>query len=415
MADIEVHIELDSSVRRVGTLHRNPGRGGESPSFEYASGWLEDPGAYALEPMLMRTAGAFVPRPGLRLFGSIGDSAPDTWGRRLMQRGERRLAARDGRAVRTLTEIDYLLGVADETRLGALRFRQAPDMPFLAPPRLGVPPLVELGRLLGITDRVLRDEETDEDFQIILAPGSSLGGARPKASVLDQHGRLSIAKFPKETDDYSVESWQEIALRLAERAGIDTPEHQLIQVAGRAVLVSRRFDRAGRSRIPFVSAMTMTGSRDGEQGSYPELVDVLASHGSQSGADAHALYRRMVFNVLISNVDDHLRNHGFLRLHATGWTLSPAYDLNPVPTDVKPRILTTRITPDDGTCSLDLVEEACGYFDLTLPQARAIIREVADATTTWRSVARAVGVRKAECDRMASAFDHADLGRALSF
>jgi len=153
-------------------------------------------------------------------------------------------------------------------------------------------------------------------------------------------------------------------MRLADRAGIATPEHELVQVAGKAVLLSRRFDRADGTRIPFLSAMAMTGSKDGERGSYPEIVDVLTRHGAQAKADAQALYQRMVFNVLISNVDDHLRNHGFLWLGRTGWSLSPAYDLNPTPTDLKPRILTTNIDLDEGTCSLDLVENAAEYFGL---------------------------------------------------
>jgi serine/threonine-protein kinase HipA len=234
----------------------------------------------------------------------------------------------------------------------------------------------------------LRDEETDEDLQMIFAPGSSLGGARPKASVTDQYGRLAIAKFPKETDDYSMETWEEIALRLADQAGIVTPQHELIEVAGKAVMLSRRFDRAAGRRLPFLSAMAMTGSKDGERGSYPEIVDAITRHGARGKADAHALYRRVVFSVLISNVDDHLRNHGFLWLGKAGWSLSPAYDLNPVPTDLKTRVLTTNIDLDEGTCSLDLLEAASEYFALTLERARAIIKEVAAVTATWRETAR---------------------------
>ena len=331
-----------------------------------------------------------------------------------MQRAERRLAEREGRAVRTLAESDYLLGVADETRLGALRFRWAGEDVFQAPIRAGVPVLIELGRLLQVTERILRDEETDEDLQLIFAPGSSLGGARPKASVIDQHGHLSIAKFPKETDDYSMETWEEIALRLAKRAGIATPSHELLQVGGKAVLLSRRFDRAGATRIPFLSAMAMTGSKDGERGSYPEIVDALTQHGVQAKTDAQALYRRVAFNVLISNVDDHLRNHGFLWLGKAGWSLSPAYDLNPVPTDLKARVLTTNIDLDEGTCSIDLLEAASEYFGLGLAAARAIIKEVAVVTATWRETAKEAGARTAEITRMASAFEHDDLKRALA-
>jgi serine/threonine-protein kinase HipA len=413
MPDIEIHIDLGGHVRRVGLARLNKVRGTETITFEYDDGWLTDPDCFSIEPALTLTRGTFPPPPNKSLFGSIGDSAPDTWGRRLMQRAERRQANHEHRAVRTLTESDYLLGVSDETRLGALRFRWVGDEVFQAPQRTGVPTLIELGRLLQSTERILRDEETDEDFQLIFAPGSSLGGARPKASVIDQHGHLSIAKFPQESDDYSVETWEEIAFRLADAAGIATPHHELLQIAGKAVLLSRRFDRAGAARIPFLSAMSMTASKDGERGSYPEIVDVLSRHGAQAKFDAQALYRRVAFNVMISNVDDHLRNHGFLWIDRTGWSLSPAYDLNPVPTDLKARILTTNINLDEGTCSLDLLEEAAEYFGLGLLQARVIIKEVATATAQWRDVAQKAGTRASEIHRMASAFEHDDLRRAL--
>lgn len=414
MADFEVHIDLGGHTRPVGLARTNLARGAETILFEYDATWLEDPGRFSLEPALALTRGAFAPPAGLATFNSIGDSAPDTWGRRLMQRSQRRLAQREKRAVRTLSESDYLLGVADKTRLGALRFRWVGEKEYQAPINNGVPALVELGGLLQITERILRDEETDEDLQLIFAPGSSLGGARPKASVIDEHGHLSIAKFPKETDDYSIETWEEVALRLAGEAGIATPQHELIEVAGKPVMLSRRFDRDGKIRIPFLSAMAMMGAKDGERGSYPEMVDALAEHGAQGKTDAHALYRRVVFNVMISNVDDHLRNHGFLWLGKAGWTLSPAYDLNPVPADVKPRVLTTNIDLEEGTCSLDLLEAASEFFALTLAEARKIIKEVATVTSTWRNTAKAAGARPAEINRMASAFEHEDLKRALA-
>lgn len=414
MADIEVHIDLEGRTRRVGLARTNRVRGAETVLFEYASTWLADPDRFSLEPALALTRGTFAPPAGLATFGSIGDSAPDTWGRRLMQRAERRLAERERRTVRTLLESDYLLGVTDETRLGALRFRQVGEDAFQAPTRFGVPALIELGRLLQITERLLRNEETDEELQLIFTPGSSLGGARPKASVIDRHGHLSIAKFPKETDEYSMETWEAVALQLAAQAGIATPSHALVRVAGKAVLLSRRFDRAGTVRIPFLSAMAMLGARDGERSSYPEMVDTLTRHGAQARSDAHALYRRVAFNVLISNVDDHLRNHGFLWLDKTGWSLAPAYDLNPVPTDLKARVLTTNIDLEEGTCSIDLLESATGFFGLSLAEARAIIKEVASVTATWCTTAKKAGARAAEISRMASAFEHDDLHRALA-
>ena len=414
MADFEVHIDLEGRTRQVGLARSNRVRGTETVLFEYSAAWLGDPDRFSLEPALGLTRGAFAPPPESAILGSLGDSAPDNWGRRLMQRAERRSAERGSRPVRTLAESDYLLGVADEARLGALRFRWAGEEAFQAPIRAGVPALIELGRLLPITERIFRDEESDEDLRLIFAPGSSLGGARPKASVIDQHGHLSIAKFPKETDDYSLETWEEIALRLAARAGIVTPSHELVAVADKAVLLSRRFDRRDTIRLLFLSAMAMMGAKDGERGSYPEIVDSLVQHGAHGKMDAHALYRRVAFNVLISNVDDHLRNHGFLWLGKAGWSLSPAYDLNPVPADLKPRVLATNIDLDEGTCSLDLLEAASAFFGLTLPQARVIIKEVATVTATWRDTAKAVGARSPEMTRMASAFEHDDLRRALA-
>jgi serine/threonine-protein kinase HipA len=413
MTHFEVHLSLEGETRQIGRARSNRVRGKETILFEYTEEWLKDADRFELEPGLPLTRGGFAPPDGQSIHGTLGDSAPDTWGRRLMQRAERRQAEREGRAVRTLLESDYLLGVSDESRLGALRFRRSDGQAFLAESSRGIPALVELGRLLQCTDRILRDEETDEDLLMIFAPGSSLGGARPKASVLDQHGRLSIAKFPKESDEYSIETWEEIALRLAERAGIPTPHHELLEVAGRSVLLSRRFDRANGQRIPFLSAMALLGAKDGQTGSYPEMVDALARHGSQAKKDARALYRRVAFNVLISNVDDHLRNHGFLRFDRSGWTLSPAYDLNPVPADLKARLLTTNIDLEESTCSVDLLEASAEYFALSLPEARSILKEVALATSSWRSVAKEVGANGKEIHRMASAFEHEALQQAL--
>jgi serine/threonine-protein kinase HipA len=412
--DIEVHIDFAAGSKRVGTLHRHDRRGGEALSFEYHPDWLGDPACFSLEPALTLNRGAFAPAGETPIFGSIGDSAPDTWGRRLMQRAERRRADKEGRSPWTLMETDYLLGVSDISRLGALRFRRSGDEEFQSPTAVGIPGLIELGRLLQVTERILRDEETDEDLQLIFAPGSSLGGARPKASVIDQHGHLSIAKFPKEADDYPIEVWEAIALKLAAHAGIRTPHNELIRVADKPLLLSRRFDREGGTRIPFLSALSMMQLKDGERGSYPELVDVLNQHGAQAGTDAQELYRRMTFNVLISNVDDHLRNHGFLWSGRNGWILSPVYDLNPTPTDVKERVLTTNISLDEGTCDIDLVLSSAEYFGLSLPPAKAIIKEVGTATSKWREVANNAGAKTAEIRRMQSAFEHKDLSKALS-
>jgi serine/threonine-protein kinase HipA len=413
MPDIEVHLGSGPQTRLVGLARAQRIRGKETFVFDYSASWLDAPDRFALEPALPLDRGRFVPRSGLPLFGALADSAPDTWGRRLMQRRERRQAEHERRPVRTLLESDYLLGVSDFTRAGALRLRVpgAPD--FSAPLRSGIPPLVELGRLLQVSERILRDEDTEEDLQLIFAPGSSLGGARPKASVTDNQGNLCIAKFPKETDEYSVETWEAVALALAHRAGIEVPEHRLIRAAGKPVLLSRRFDRNGQGRVPYLSALAMSGLADGERGSYPELVDLLTRHGAAARADSIQLYKRVAFNVLVSNVDDHLRNHGFLRKSGEGWTLSPAFDLNPVPVDVRPRVLTTLIDLDDGTCSRELLESTATHFGLAPNPARALLKQVAEVTRTWREAAQSLGARPAEIARMASAFEHEDLQNIL--
>lgn len=420
---IEVHIDLSGETRRVGTLRVDVRGGRNTAMFEYADEWRAAPDRFDLEPALGIGQGVFYPERGRELFGSLGDSAPDTWGRNLMQRMERRTAEREKRALRTLTEADYLLGVADVARLGALRFRRAGELEFQKP--LGaststgartVPPLIELPRLLAVTERVVRDEETDEDLLMLFAPGSSLGGARPKASIVDRDGHLAIAKFPKDGDGWSIGAWEEVGLQLAKKAGVDTSEHRLEPIAGKSCFLSRRFDRSpGGARIPFLSALSMLNRVDGDRGSYPEIVEALRTVGAAAKRDAEELFRRMVVNILLSNVDDHLRNHGFLRRQSGrggGWVLSPAYDINPMPHDVRPLILSTNIDLTDATGSIDLARASVEYFDLDLVRADRIIRRAAKAVSTWRAVALDLRIDKREIERMASAFEHDQTAKA---
>lgn len=409
-AEAEVFIDFEAGLHRVGTLRTYLRRGRVAATFEYHSDWLANPDRFSIEPALALTMGTF----DRQALGAIGDSAPDTWGRQLMQRAERRRAEADGRRVRTLSEVDYLLGVSDPSRLGALRFKRPTDGEFQAPQTQGVPGVVSLNRLLHASRRILANEESDDDLQLIFAPGSSLGGARPKASVVDAQGQLSIAKFPKQTDDYRLELWEAVALTLAGRAGIRTTPHDLLDVDGASVLLSRRFDRARAVRVPYVSALSMLGVADGERASYPEIVDALTRHGAQAATDARELFRRMVLNVLISNVDDHLRNHGFLWTGRAGWTLSPVFDLNPTPIDVRARILTTSISLDEATCDLALVESVIDLFGMSLDDGREEIRRVGAVVATWRSVAADWGATSAEITRMASAFEHTDLTKATA-
>ena len=411
--EIFVSVDLHGAPVFVGRLWWRSRKGRESASFEYDPGWLEHPERFALEPALALTLGPFHTAPGRSLFGAVGDSTPDRWGRLLMRRAERRRARQEGRAPRALSEADVLLRVDDEARQGALRFSTETTGPFLAEPGLSrIPPLVELPRLLVGAERVADDEENDDDIRLLLGPGSSLGGARPKASVRDADGRLCIAKFPHSQDEVDVILWEGIALALAEESGIDVPERRIETVAGKRVLIVRRFDRRAEHRVPFLSAMSMLGATDREPRSYPEIAAALQRHGAAAPHDLHQLWRRVVFNVLISNADDHLRNHGFLYEDHRGWRLSPAYDLNPVPTDIRPRVLSTSIAAHDPTASLDLALGTAGHYRLGLNEARTIAREVANAVVQWRATARRLGAARQDIDRMASAFEHADLDAA---
>lgn len=395
MSDVEARL----GSLRVGTVHRHPSARGERISFRYSDEWLQSTDRFAIDPELFLDSRTTTPARG-GLFGAFADCAPDRWGRQLMQRRERHRAEVEGRAVRTLSELDYVLGVSDVSRSGALRFVE--DGRFVAP-EADVPPLVRLGALVDAAWRIEREDEAPEDLALILAPGSSLGGARPKASVLDRYGRLSIAKFPREGDDYSVERWEWVAMQLAKAAGIRVPDVDLIEVTRRAVLLSRRFDRRGDERVHFASALTLLGLRDGDRASYPEIAEILQREGAHPRSDCEELFRRMVLNISIANVDDHLRNHGFLR-ERSGWVLSPAYDLNPVPADIRPRIMSTNVTLEDATGSLDAARESATYFGLSGKQCERVIDEVLDAVAGWQSVAQSAGASRAECKRMQSAF-----------
>jgi serine/threonine-protein kinase HipA len=413
--DVLVYADLQGTPYLVGRLWSRTRKDRDSATFEYDKDWLAHPERFSLEPALKLGPGPFHTPSDKPLFGAIGDSAPDRWGRVLMRRAERRRAEREGTVPRTLREIDYLLMVDDEARQGALRFSEKEGVPFLAEPGpIKIPPLIELPRLLFAAEHVLSDTDSDEDLRLLLAPGSSLGGARPKASVRDRDGHLSIAKFPNKGDEVNTVVWEAVALTLAAKAGIAVPDWRLETLADKQVLLLRRFDREQRIRIPFVSAMSMLDARDNEARSYLEFVDILRQHGAAPKEDMRALWRRIVFSVLISNTDDHLRNHGFLWTGPSGWRLSPAYDLNPVPIDIKPRVLTTAIDLDDGTASLKLALDVAGYFELGAREAAQIAAEVGKAVATWRKVAAKLGLRAAEIDRMASAFEHEDLKAALA-
>ncbi len=408
-----VYVDLNGATELVGHLWSHLRQGRESVSFEYADSWLRHPDRFALEPALTLGTGLHHTAPGRAIFGAIGDSAPDRWGRALIQREQRRQARAEGHAPRALGEADYLLGVSDFARQGALRLAMEEGGPFLAADgKARVPPLVRLRALMDAAIRITADEETDDDLRLLLAPGSSLGGARPKASLIDPNGNLLIAKFPHHDDQFRVSAWEALALKLAAKAGIPTPRSKLEAIGGKSVLILQRFDRNRERRIPFLSAMSILGAADGDPHSYLEIADAIRQYGARAEEDCAQLWRRIVFNILISNTDDHLRNHAFL-YEAGGWRLAPAYDLNPVPADIKARVLTLTIDEGDGTASLDLALSVASHFSLKGAVPREIATDVGVAVGTWRVEAKALRLSAKEIDRMASAFEHEELAKVI--
>lgn len=383
---------------RVGTLHAHAGRGAESFTFSYADDYLESPGAYAIDPALPLRTGASHSHG--RLFGALADSAPDRWGRTLITRTIAEVARGAGQTPRKPGELDYLLGVRDDLRQGALRYRRD-DGDYQAPASSGIPVLTELGALLALADRVLRDEADLSDLRRLVGAGSSLGGARPKAHVLLPGGVVGIAKFPAAVhDEWNVMAWEQVTLDLARAAGITAPPSRLVPVSGRDVLVVERFDRRGEQRVGYVSAMTMLEATDGDRATFLDLAQVVEEVSPCAREDLRELWRRCVFGILVNNTDNHLRNHGFLREDA-GWALSPAFDLNPTPFDAD--FATDVADPGDGA-SLEAALAVAGYFRLTSSQARAVLAEVQEAVGGWDRAAAACGIGERERARMAPAF-----------
>lgn len=400
-----VSIDLEDATHIVGTLWARQSRARESASFEYSKEWLENPRRFSLEPALQIGRGAFHTQNNQRIFGAFGDSAPDRWGRVLIQRMERRKARDENRPPKTIFEIDYLLGVGDRARQGALRFSQDEAGPYLAIDAANpIPPLIEIPRLLNAANRFANDEETPEDLRLLLAPGSSLGGARPKASIIDKDGSLAIAKFPKPDDEINVSAWEAVALTMARDAQIPTPDFRIENIDGKSVLILQRFDRLNGKRIPFLSAMSMLGAEDNQTRSYMEIADAIRQYGAKADDDCAQLWRRIVFNIVIANTDDHLRNHGFL-YEKNGWRLSPAYDLNPVPLDIKPRALSTAINEVETEGNLDIALDVAAHFGLKHEGAKAIISDVTKVVSSWKRYATKFGISNKEIERMASAFD----------
>jgi serine/threonine-protein kinase HipA len=410
--ELEVCLDGARGPAPVGRLWAHVRTGRESASFEYDSSWLARRDAFALDPELPLTPG---PQHTKRaLFNAFADPAPDRWGQALLRRMERARAQREGRTPRSLFAIDFLTCVDDEARPGALRFRDPGSTTFLATGERRIPPLVELGRLLSATTRILAEEETEDDLRLLLAPGTSLGGARPKASVRDRDGHLLIAKFPRSDDEWPVTRWEAATLSLALDAGIEVPPLRLENVLRKPVIVLRRFDRRGAdgtARIAVQSALTALGASDHEAHGYVEIAEALPRDGAAVAKDLRQLWRRIVFKVLVSDTDDHLRNHAFLR-ERRGWRLAPAFDLNPTPVDVRPRVHALAIGTSEQASLEDALSVAPAFGIAKPAEARTIAAEVGRAVARWRDVAGTLGLDRRAIDRMASAFEHDDLANA---
>lgn len=397
----------------MGYLSSEMLRGKEIFSFTYDKEWLSSPFAQVLDPDLQLYQGPqYLTDENKYNFGMFLDSSPDRWGRVLMQRREAAKARQQQRKPNTLFETDYLLGVYDGHRMGGLRFKLEPNGPFLDnDEQKASPPQASVRELEQISLR-LEDEDAFEhpDYQkwlkMLVNPGSSLGGARPKASVSDAKKRLWIAKFPSKNDGYDVGAWEMVAYTLACEAGIHMAECKVAKfTSNHHTFMAKRFDRTLEgSRIHFTSAMTQLGYTDGADAasgvSYLDLAEFISGNCYNPEKDLHELWKRIVFSICISNTDDHLRNHGFL-LSDKGWHLSPAFDINPVETGAG---LSLNITENDNSLAPDLAMEVHEYFRLDKNEASTIMKQVMDVVRNWREVAAKYGIPKSQSEIKAAAF-----------
>ncbi|MCA1758347.1 MAG: HipA domain-containing protein [Bacteroidales bacterium] len=419
MASKNIYVYADWSGLKgpslIGTLRAESIRGNEIFSFEYDNSWLNSDQLFVLDPDMNYYSGPQYLPDDKPNFGVFLDSSPDRWGRVLMRRREALLARMENRPQKSLMQSDYLLGVYDEHRMGALRFKESPDGPFLNDNReMAAPPWTSLRELEYASLQLEKDDSVeDPDYlkwlNLLMAPGSSLGGARPKASVLDKNNHLWIAKFPSRNDDVDVGGWEMVVHDLAVNSGINMPEATVQKFSGNQyTYISNRFDRQpGNQRIHFASAMTMLGRKDGDNysggQSYLDIAGFIIQSGDKNHVDSdlHELWKRIAFNICVKNTDDHLRNHGFL-LGKNGWRLSPAFDINPVPTGTG---LTLNISDEDNSLDLDLALEVADFFRLETATAKETIDNIKRNIKNWRKIATQYGLSKREQDLMSAAFE----------
>lgn len=402
----------------MGVLYSDRLKGKEIFSFEYNKNWLQKGPSQLLDPNLQLYSGLHYLNNEQETFGLFLDSSPDRWGRILMRRREAAMARLEQREVQNLYETDYLLGVFDEHRMGALRFKLDNIGPFLNDNKeLASPPWTTLRELEEISlkledDDVINDPEYLKWLSMLIAPGASLGGARPKANIVDNEGDLWIAKFPSRNDQDDIGAWEIVTYEMAIKAGIKMSESKAQKFSSKHyTFLTKRFDRNSKGeRIHFASAMTSLSYMDGQDhsdgASYLELVEFIQNNGANVKQDLEQLWRRIVFSICVSNTDDHLRNHGFI-LSEGGWLLSPAYDINPIETGTG---LKLNISDDDNSLDLELAMQVHEFFRLPIKKSLEIIKEVKDAIKPWRHIATKYGISKIEQDLKAPAFRQAEIG-----
>lgn len=409
----QIKVYIHDAKRLVGTLFFNASGNRQSSGLEYSPDWIESSESFEIDPALPLGHGRFFHsnKEGSSVFhGAIADSEPDGWAKQVILRDHAK-RRKEGESINDtpLTSLDFLLAVDDFSRIGALRFQDENGV-FQRGEKKGkrtAPPLIELNSLLQATRAVETDTETAADLEYLRGRGTSLGGLRPKCTVIDQDGSLSIGKFPSIRDSYSVTKGEVLALHVAAAAGIQAAQARIVESDGTPVALIKRFDRGSLGeRIPYVSAATLLGIEDSHQiHAYTEIVDALKRYSSDFQADTEELWRRIALTILINNVDDHMRNHGFLHVKKNQWRLSPAFDINPFPD--KRRVLKTWIAESTGdAASIQSLMEVTPYFGIDSKKACQLLATVVAAVARWRQIGRKIGMTAKELDAFEKAFEH---------
>ena len=402
---LEVWLDADflNQMHKVGVLAHDRGQ----VRFHYDKDWLKNPSCFALDPNLTLESAPFFPKPEAGNFGIFLDSSPDRWGQTLMKRREMLEAKDEGRQPKNLYAWDFLIGVQDLTRQGALRFRHEGETEFLGAHALPAPPVTNLREIAIVANEITNKRIDDLDalrrwLSVLVAPGASLGGARPKANFTNADGSLWIAKFPARDDERDVGAWEYVTRLLAEKSDIDVPPAKLARFGEYSTFCIQRFDRAKNSRVFYASAMTMLKRSESEGGSYLDLAGFIQNNGDPAfiAHDLEQLFRRVAFNVAVSNRDDHLRNHGFI-LGKAGWRLSPAFDVNPN-LDKHDHVL--NLDDRDNRPNMDTVRSTAEWYGLPRQRADQILAHILATVSQWREVATKVGISNADIELMAPLF-----------